>query len=214
MTIKNFKFFINEGAREESEINRLLDIMSRRELTSEEKKLLSDLSSGVKKLDDDKPILKKHKTGGLLFDSDGGVLTEGDPGEGEAGQEFVTNKGKTRNVEKEDVEEITNARVYRNMDSEERFYYIYTRDKWIIYRTGGKLEYGMFLDETSNYYKKYLYTKPDAMWKELDFVYEVGMELDRKTLDMFSTFLELYNEDQKKNSAMLQQLHAKLKILI
>jgi len=211
MKLKNYTDFIKEGKREEDEINRLLDLMDKRQLTDEEKKLLSDLSSG-KKLEEEKPTLAKHKTGGLLFDEEGDVITHGE--EPKAGEEFVTKKGKQSSLEVEH-DDRTNARVYRANGSDERFYFVSSSDGWIVYRTGGKYEFGMFLSKDSKYYGEIASMNVDELWDDLNWKFDIGMELDKKTLDDFKYFMELYYEkDQKKYKEYLKVLYKKLSTLI
>lgn len=222
MNIKNFMEFINEessqiGKRENDEINRLIDLMSKRELTPEEKKLLDDLGNGKKLPEKEPPKIKTHKTGGFLFDDKGDVMTEEEEESSDTddeGKEFLTSKGKSKGSSIGLSETPIDTRVYRNRDSEERMIYSYQDGKWVIYRSGGKSEFGMFLDESTPLYKKYENISPVEMWKNLEGVYDVGMVFDKGTYDEFLIFCELYNESQIKNKIYLQQLHKKLKTLI
>ena len=221
MGIKKFVQFINEesapiGRRENDEINRLIDLMGKRDLTPEEKKLLDDLGNGKKLPEPTPPKLKTHKTGGFLFNDEGDVMTEEETesSEDEEGKEFVTSRGKSKGVSVGSVEKPIETRVYRNRDSEERMIYSFENGRWKIYRSGGKTEFGMFLDESSPLYKKYENTPPAEMWKSLEGVYDMGMILDKGTYDEFSIFCDLFYEDQRKNRSYLQQLHKKLKTLL
>jgi hypothetical protein len=204
--------FTNEGKREEDEINRLLDKMVNVGLTDDEKKLLSDLSNG-KKLDD--PVLAKHKTGGLLFDDDGNVVTK-EPKQPKEGDEFITKKGKqSPSAGKSRFEDKpTNIRVYRLKNSEERFYYIFNDKELMVYRTGGKNMFGSFLSKESDYYKKISILSPDELWKQLDWAFDIGMELDKKTADEVGLFSDLYFEDIRKNEKYLAMTYKKLSTLL
>jgi hypothetical protein len=213
--IKSYNIFINEGAVEKKKIDELLDIMSRRKLTAEENELLIHLSKGGA-LEEDKPTLVKHKTGGgYMFDEKGNVMTEEE--DEKPGQEFTTSKGKQMGADKLKKENIIDARVYRNRDSDERFFYVATSyetdsgmtSDWIIYRTAGGEKYplGMFLDTNAPKFRYYKTTPANILWKELDFKYDYGMILDDDLYEDFINFVELYKENQNRNKGILEQIH-------
>lgn len=218
--MKSFLRFINEGKREEAEINRLLD-KGLKNLSDEEKDLLRRLSSGESLPEEERASLKMHKTGGgYLYDDEGNIMTEEEP-EIKPGQEFVTAKGKMRSADKLPNEEIIDARVYRNKDSEERFIFSHvtletesgvTHD-WLIYRTGGS-EFGMFMNTNSEKFKYYKLTPPEVLWKEKDHQYDYCMVLDQDLYEDFVNFAELYKENQKRNNTILRQLHNRFRGLL
>ena len=224
--MKKFHEFINEGKREEAKMNELLEIIKKsklggRKLTEEEHDLLVSLSKG-ESLPDESSTLKMHKTGGgYLYDDEGNVLTEEEP-EINPGKEFVTAKGKSRSSDKFDVEDIIEARVYRNKNSEERFIYSYmtietdngiTND-WIIYRTNGGKEFGMILDTNLDRFKYYKQTIPDVLWKELDFKFDYGMILDQDLYQDFINFIELFKENKARNKEILKRLYMRFCTLL
>lgn len=216
--MKGFFQFITEGKREEAKMNELLD-KGIKNLSSEERDLLSRLSRG-ESLPEEIPELKMHKTGGgYMYDDEGNVITT-DEEELKPGKEFTTNKGKIRPVDK--IEEILNARVYRNRDNEERFIYAYmteindgveTKD-WIIYRTDGGKEFGKILDTNIDRLKHYKKTIPDVLWKELDFKFDYCMVLDQDLYEDFMNFIELYKAGGKRGRDVMDRLHRRFCTLL
>jgi hypothetical protein len=215
----SFMRFINEakGAREQKKIDELLDkIQGGGKLTDEERNLLVRLNKGeeLPYEEEDKAVLKTDKTGGLKFDSQGNVITEDEPTK--AGQEFVTAKGKQRSADKIARRSSSEARIYRNKDSEERFIYCqYIIDSetgktsdFYVYRTGGgdKYPYGQFLDTSVQKYSFYRRITPDILWKELDYTWDYGMVLDDDLYEDFMNFVELYRENQFRNRHVLETL--------
>jgi len=216
--VKSYKVFLNEGAAEQKKMDELLDILSRRKLTEDERELLVHLSQGGSLPEEEKPTLATHKTGGYMFDDEGNVITE-DDGE-KPGKEFTTTKGKQSGVDKISKKvDVVDARVYRNKDSDERFFYVptsYETDSgmtsdWIIYRTGGGSKYplGMFLDTNALKFRYYKTTPANALWKELDYRYDYGMMLDDDLYEDFINFVELYKENQIRNRDILQTIHGR-----
>ena len=213
--LTNYDDFVsNEGKREQQKIDELLDIIRKRKLTDEEKELLLFLNKGGNLPDDDKPSLATHKTGGgYLMDDEGDVLTEEEPDK--PGEEFVTVKGKQRSAEKLDAENVLDARVYRNKNSENRVIHAYithegdsgmTND-WIIYSTAAdRCEFGQFKDTTSPKYEFFKKITPEMMWKKLDYSFDYGMILDEDLYEDFMTFVTLYKEDQRKHADYLRRL--------
>ena len=226
--IKSYDGFVNEGKREQQKIDELLDIMSKRKLTKEEMDLLSFLSKGGSLPDEEPdvpPTLQMHKTGGgYLYDDEGNVLTQKEEEDIKPGQEFTTVKGKQGGADKLKKEDIADARVYRNKDSEERKFYAYiTIEKdgeishdWIIYKTvvRDKYPFGQFMDTNASKFKYYKTTTPEALWKELDYQFDYGMVLDPDLYEDFFNFVELYKENQARNRDVLRTLHARFSKLL
>ena len=216
--IKSFNIFINEGKREQIKIDELLD-KGIKNLTAEEKELLGKLSKGdtLDEDDDDRggtPTLKMHKTGGgYLYDDDGNVMTEEEPGETKPGQEFVTAKGKQSSIDKLDEDKILDARVYRKKDSENRVIYVYTTietesgqtNSWIIYKTDGGTDFpfGQFINMESPKNAHLKSRNPAAMWEEKDWEYDYGMVLDEDFYGDFINFVQLYKEGNLRNKDIL-----------
>lgn len=211
--IKSYLGFVNEG-REQEKIDQLLDIMKTRKLTQDEKDLLTRLSMG-ETLPDDEPVIKKHKTGGFLFDEEGNVMTEEEPVN--PGEEFYTTKGKQRSAEKLETKDVMDARIYKNKESLERFIFAYVSvesesgmtNEWIVYRTGKdpKFPYGQFLDPLSvKYQSEFKNITPDILWERLDYMYDYGMVLDRDLYEDFTNFVDLYKTNQAKYGNMLLRL--------
>lgn len=222
MKIGNFIEFLYEGKREEAKINELLEIMKKRKLTSDENDLLIYLSKGGTLSDEKSPALKLHKTGGYLYDEEGNVLTDEEPVT-EPGKEFITTKGRSRPLDKLQTEDIIDARVYRNKNSEERFIYSYVTLKtdsgitndWIIYRTEGGKKFGMILNTNSDKFKYYKQIVPDILWKELDYMYDYGMILDQDLYEDFINFIELYTRNKSgRNDEILDRLHKRFCTLL
>lgn len=213
--IKSFINFINEGKREQDKIDELLEILSRRKLTSEERDLLDLLGKGGK-LPEENIVYKKNKlTNDLETDDQGNPIVEENPIV--SGKEFVTNKGKKNSVDKIKIDEIIDARVYKNKTSEENIFFVYLTEnnegvinnKWAIYRTGGssdKHPIGQFMDVNNPRFSKFKNKTPDQMWKDLDFDFDYGMILDQSLYQDFIYFMELYKEDQIKHMNLLKKL--------
>jgi len=213
MSTLSFNEFLGEGKREQDKINNLLDIMQRRELTADEKELLVSLSKGNTLPDEPPPTLKKHKTGGgYMFDDEGNIMTEEEP-KLKPGKEFTTTRGKMRSVDKLDIEEEIDARVYRNKDNEERFIYSHVTlntggitYEWIIYRTGGGSEYkgaslpGQFMNTNTD-------KSPEVLWKQLDHRFDYGMALDEDIYEDFMNFVQLYKEKERRNNNIVNRLY-------
>jgi hypothetical protein len=218
--VKSYNIFLNEGQREQKKIDELLDILSRRKLTEDEKELLTSLSKGGSLPPEEKKStgLSTTKSGsGYLFDDEGRVLTND---EEKPGQEFVTAKGKQSGVNKIEAANIIDARVYRNRDNEERFIYSsitiegengMTSD-WIIYRTGGgpQFPFGQFLDTNAPKFRYYKSTPPDVLWSELDYKFDYGMILDEDLYEDFTNFVELYKENMARNKEFLTRIYKRL----
>jgi len=198
-------------------MDELLDILSRRKLTEDERELLVHLSQGGSLPEEEKPTLATHKTGGgYMFDAEGNVMTEDD--DEKPGEEFTTTKGKQSGADKVSKKiDVVDARVYRNKGSDERFFYVPTSyetesgmtSDWIIYRTGDGSRYplGMFLDTNAPKFKYYKTTPANVLWKELDYRYDYGMMLDDDLYEDFINFVELYKENQIRNRDILQTIH-------
>lgn len=210
--------FLIEGKREQQKIDELLD-KGFSNLSDEEKELLKHLVGGgdLPKEDKDSPTLLKTKSGMLVTDDEGRVVTADKDDEEEPGKEFTTQKGKTRGVEKFKREVNLDARAYRNKDSEERFFYVLeniydasgmTLYNWHIYRTGdgSKYPFGMFMDLESQKFGFYKRLKPDILWKELDYVWDYGLILDEDLYEDFMNFTSLYKTNQSSNSQILTTL--------
>lgn len=221
--IKSYVHFVNEGKREQDKIDQLLEIMAKRKLTEEERNLLSSLSKGGSLPEEDKPVYKKNKlTNDLETDDVGNVIVEEDPGK--AGSEFVTSKGKQNSVDKIKIEDIIDARVYKNKTSEENVFFAYTtsekegvvENNWIIYRTGSMDKYplGQFMDVNAPKYIRFKTKTPEQMWKDLDFEFDFGMILDQDIYEDFINFVELYKESQVKHAKILQKLRSRFVKLI
>ena len=218
--VKSYNNFVNEGKREQVKLDELLDIMSKRKLTKEEKDLLDKLSKGESLDDDsDKPsALQSHKTGGgYLFDQEGNVLTAGEEEDDKPGQEFYTAKGKQRSAEKLKRGNFIDARIYRNKDSDERMIFANitvqkgdnVENDWLIYRSGsqsGKFPMGQFMDTKSPKYSAYKTKTPEIMWKDLDLDFDYGMVLDQDLYEDFINFVELYKENQVRHKDILTRL--------
>lgn len=219
--IKSYDKFVNEGRREQAKIDEILDIMSKRKLTKEEQDLLARLSKGESLPPEqvNTPNLKTHKTGGgYVFDDEGNVLTEEEPDT--PGQEFLTTKGKQRSADKLTKDDVIDARVYRNKNSEERWIFANIsvneeggmKNDWLIYRTGsmsGKFPMGQFMDTNSPKYIAFKNKTADLFWKELDFEFDFGMVLDQDLYEDFINFVELYKEykkNPKRNVDILNRL--------
>lgn len=221
--MRNFFQFIMEGKREEAKMNELLDILTKRKLTPEEHELLVSLSKGESLPEEEKEVLKMHKTGGgFLYDDEGNILTQKEEEEIKPGQEFTTIKGKTRSTGREEVkpEEFFDARVYRNKDNEERFIYVHRTDDegvhdWIIYRTDGGKEFGKILDTNLDKLKHYKSTTPEQLWKELDYRFDYGMVLDQDICEDIINFAELYKAGGKGGSRnIMDRLHRRFCTLL
>jgi hypothetical protein len=233
MNNNNLKTFIKfyEGRREQEKIDELLDIASQRKLTDEEKDLLKRLNKGelLPPEEKERTKLMMHKTGGgFLYDDQGNIMVQKGEGEKE-GSEFVTDKGRTRQIDKLVAREsMLNARVYRNRESEERFVYCYqtatndsgiTSNEWIIYRTisGPMLErfpFGQFLDTSAPKYSFFKRMTPEHLWKELDYTWDFGMVLNEELYSDFMKFLKLYKENQIKNKEILTEIRNKFTKLL
>lgn len=223
MKIGKFREFITEGKKEETKMNELLEIMKKRKLTAEEHELLVSLSRGESLPEESTPSLKMHKTGGgYLYDDEGNILTEEEP-EIKPGKEFVTAKGKTRSADKiDEIENIIEARAYRNKDNEERFIYSYvtlnndsgvTHD-WIIYRTEGGEEFGKILNTNLDRFKYYKQTTPEVLWKALDYKWDYCMILDQDLYEDFINLIELKKENKKRNKEVLNRLYMRFSTLL
>jgi hypothetical protein len=210
--IKSYNNFLFEGHREQAKINELLDAASTRRLTDDEKDLLKRLSMGEKLPPEE---LKKDKTGGLLTDEKGNIITQDDPSIKKDG-EFFTEKGKSRSAEKMEKrisEASSNARVYRSKDSEERFFFIYMKSEnpyWIIYRTGinEKHPLGQFMNTSDPKWSYFNKKSTDQLWAENDKQFDYGMILDDELQELFLNFIELYKdkENEKRNVTEIKKI--------
>jgi hypothetical protein len=208
--IKSYNNFLFEGHREQAKINELLDASRIRRLTDDEKDLLKRLSMGEKLPPEE---LKKDKTGGLLTDDKGNIITQDDPSVKKDG-EFFTEKGKSRSaekIEKRISESSLNARVYRNKESAERFFFVYYTSGgnpfWIIYRTGAtdKHPLGQFMNTNDPKFEYFNKKTTDQLWADNDKQFDYGMILDDELHKLFLNFIKL-QEDKKTNDAEIKKI--------
>ena len=230
--IMSFNLFVNEavkGKKEQKKIDELLD-KGFKNLTAEEKELLNRLSQGGSLDDDDDerggtPALKMHKTGGgYLYDDEGNVMTEEEDETTKPGQEFVTAKGKSSSIDKLEEDDILDARVYRQKDSENRVIYVYTTfetesgqtNGWIIYKTEGgpDFPFGQFANMESPKNAHLAHRTPAAMWAEKDWDFDYGMVLDEDFYEDFINFVQLYKEGALRNKDILLRLKSRFTKLL
>lgn len=199
--IKKFNNFIVEGKMEMDKIDELMDIMSKRELTSDEKDLLKRLSRGEKLPDKEKVRLVTKSSGsGYVLDDEGNPITTKKNQIDEPDKPFVTAKGKSKDFSI-DVKNVT-SRIYKNRNSDECYIFTFFLDKWVIYRTRITKDhpYGQFLN-AERLDPKYARSTPQQMWKILDMDFDYGMEFDEKLTNDFIDFVkefENYREKKQK----------------
>jgi hypothetical protein len=195
-----------------------LDILNTRKLTDDEKDLLARLSKGESLPE---PSMKKHKTGGgYMFDDKGKVILEDEPAD--TGKEFLTSRGKQKKIQPK-KNDVIDARVYRNRNSEERFFFLYvTTEKengsestWVIFRTGSeRYPLGQIMDIRSPKFADFINKHPEQLWKELDFDFDYGMILDDELYEDVVEYVELYKDNQVRYKNRLIELKNKfLKLL-
>lgn len=214
---------LNEGLREDKKIDELLDILKIRKLTDEEKDLLKRLSNGEKLPPPAAVNLKKDKTGGLIFDENGNPIVQKDD-EIKAGSVFQTKKGKNK-ISPENKNNILEARVYKNKNSTENFFFVFTSitndatneitPYLFIYRTGGNaMPIGTFMNDERKKAQNFRNDMPPSeLWKQLDLDFDYGMILDFELYQDLIELIEIFGKPERNKNRITQIKNKFLKLL-
>lgn len=205
--------FTNEGKREESLIDHLLDKMNSGGLNKNEQDLLNRLIAGETLPEPKKGEIILDKLGGFQFDKDGNVITKKSPGEESPDGEIRTGKGQQKGQQIEQPK-LFDSRVYRDFKSDEKFYFSYEKENgWIVYRTKGKNQvYGTFMDMSKNPGLSKLSTA--EMWKRNENAYDIYMILDEEYVNYLTNYLKMKDQDDKKSRAAKIDIYNKLNTTI